>query len=193
VTGLRQVRLALGLSQAAFARRLRVSAESYRAWDAGRRTTPHEVLERATTYAGQGSEGPMPLAPLARQLRMNETTLRRAARDGRLTIVVEPHPSSGRCVVRATREAVESFRTNVFGKTHRWTPRPGPNVALPDPPADCARRIAEIRLRLRLTQTEFAARLGAKGKAVVYQWESGKRRPASLFWRRILDLSDPRS
>lgn len=163
VTDLRQIRLTLRLSQEAFAERLGVSSESYRAWDSGRRETPHDVLERASTYTAQASEGPVPLATLARQLRMNETTLRRAARDGRLTIVVEPYRASGRAVVRATRGAVEALRANVFGRTHRWTPRPLPNVALPDPPADAARRIAEIRSGLRLTQTEFAVRLGAAG------------------------------
>lgn len=193
MTTLRQIRVSTGLSQDSFAERLGVSRESYRTWDSGRRGTPREVLDRALAYAADVVDGPMTLAALARQMKMNETTLRRAARDGRLTIVIEPYRASGRAVVRATREAAEAFRANVLGKTHRWKPRPRPNSALPDPPADFARRIADLRLRLRLTQTQFAERLGAAGKAVVYQWESGKRRPTSLFWRRILDLGDPRS
>ena len=30
--------------------------------------------------------------------------------------------------------------------------------------------------------------LGAAGKAVVYQWESRKRWPSAVFWRRIVLL-----
>ena len=32
---------------------------------------------------------------------------------------------------------------------------------------------------------QLAARVGAASKAVVYQWESGKRKPSSVFWLRV--------
>jgi hypothetical protein len=37
--------------------------------------------------------------------------------------------------------------------------------------------------------------VGAAGKAVVYQWESGKRQPSPVFWLRIerLERTDPES
>jgi transcriptional regulator with XRE-family HTH domain len=38
---------------------------------------------------------------------------------------------------------------------------------------------------LRLTLSEFAARIGAANKAVVYQWESGNRKPSPVFWEKI--------
>ena len=44
---LRECRIALGQSQAAFAVMLGVSPESYRTWDARRRATPPHVMARA--------------------------------------------------------------------------------------------------------------------------------------------------
>ena len=48
---LREYRIALGQSQAAFAAMLGVSPESYRTWDAGRRATPLKILARARALA----------------------------------------------------------------------------------------------------------------------------------------------
>ena len=47
---LRECRIALGQSQAAFAAMLGVSPESYRTWDAGRRATPPKILARARRW-----------------------------------------------------------------------------------------------------------------------------------------------
>ena len=48
---LRECRIALGQSQAAFAAMLDVSPESYRTWDTGRRATPSQVMARAQALA----------------------------------------------------------------------------------------------------------------------------------------------
>ena len=48
---LRECRIALGKSQAAFAAMLGVSPESYRTWDSGRRATPPKMLARARALA----------------------------------------------------------------------------------------------------------------------------------------------
>ena len=48
---LRECRIALGHSQAAFAAMLGVSLESHRTWDAGRRATPPKILARARALA----------------------------------------------------------------------------------------------------------------------------------------------
>jgi DNA-binding XRE family transcriptional regulator len=53
-----------------------------------------------------------------------------------------------------------------------------------------APRLLHIRQSLQMTQARLASEIGAAGKAVVYQWESGKRRPSPLFWRRIEELID---
>jgi len=56
-------------------------------------------------------------------------------------------------------------------------------------PADDADPIRRVRRGLGLTQGQFATRVGAARQAIVYQWESRKRRPSPLFWQRIRDLS----
>jgi DNA-binding transcriptional regulator YiaG len=38
-------------------------------------------------------------------------------------------------------------------------------------------------------QSAFAKRIGAAGKAVVYQWETRKRRPSPVFWKKITALT----
>jgi hypothetical protein len=45
-----------------------------------------------------------------------------------------------------------------------------------------------LRRQLSMTQTQLATTIGAAGKAVVYQWESGKRTPSPVSWRRIEQL-----
>ena len=45
-------------------------------------------------------------------------------------------------------------------------------------------------MRLDLSQADLAERIQAAGKAVVYQWESQKRIPSPVFWRRIEELAD---
>jgi hypothetical protein len=44
-------------------------------------------------------------------------------------------------------------------------------------PSDYARRLRSLRRRLGLPQAQLATRIGAAGKAVIYQWESNKRHP----------------
>ncbi|PWT81412.1 MAG: hypothetical protein C5B57_10540 [Blastocatellia bacterium] len=44
------------------------------------------------------------------------------------------------------------------------------------------------RTELRLSQRLFAQRVGAAGKAVIYQWESRKRAPSPVLWARVLTL-----
>ena len=53
---LRDCRIALGQSQAAFAAMLGVPPESYRTWDTGRRVTPPKMLARARALATHRDE-----------------------------------------------------------------------------------------------------------------------------------------
>jgi DNA-binding transcriptional regulator YiaG len=57
-------------------------------------------------------------------------------------------------------------------------------------PDDFDRQLVALRMRLRITQTQLAARIGAAGNAVIYQWESRKRRPSSILWRRVIELAE---
>jgi DNA-binding transcriptional regulator YiaG len=73
----------------------------------------------------------------------------------------------------------------------RYAARPLP----PDTnvPSDYDFQLRHLRQELRLTQSEFARRIGAAAKAVVYQWESRKRRPSPVFWKKIAALKIKRT
>src|SRR5262245_57645531 len=103
LTMIRDVRMALGLSQRPLALRLGISLESYRPWDSGRRDTPNDIIERALAIArGDDTNLPMPLSKLSRLLAINECTLRAAARDGRLAVTTELPTGRSKLILRAT-------------------------------------------------------------------------------------------
>jgi DNA-binding transcriptional regulator YiaG len=190
VNPVRAVRLALRLSQPEFARRLGVSAESYRTWDSGRRDPPATIVARAFELANSDPGTlPMPLSQLARELRVSEVTLRRAARTGRLAVIVDAPRFLGKPFLRATREAGAAFMTVFYRQTSRWTTSSVPAIVLPDVPPDYDRRLRQLRVGLHVTQSELATKVGAAGKAVIYQWESRKRKPTAIMWRRVLNLA----
>jgi ribosome-binding protein aMBF1 (putative translation factor) len=60
-----------------------------------------------------------------------------------------------------------------------------PAAPLPAVPDDYDRRLRRLRQRMRFSQADLAARIGAAGKAVVYQWEARKRTPSPVFWQKI--------
>lgn len=68
--------------------------------------------------------------------------------------------------------------------------RPGtPEVALRQPRRMASyRQLRALRRRLRLTQDGLARRIGAAGKAVIYQWESRKRTRSPVLWRQVMRL-----
>ena len=87
---LRECRIALGQSQAAFAAMLGASPESYRTWDAGRRATALKILARARALATPREDHALlPLPVLALLIGVHVKTLRSAARDGRLLVTYE--------------------------------------------------------------------------------------------------------
>lgn len=187
---IRDFRLLIKLSQSEFAERLGVSVESYRMWDSGRRDPPRVVLGKARELANAGpADRPLGLLELARILGVSVYRLREAARDGRLAVTYENRVVFGNLVPRATRAAGELYKRQYYGKKARWTPRPSPPQDRPAIPIDYHRRLIKLRSRLGLSQAQLASTIGAAGKAVVYQWESRKRTPSPLFWRRILSLT----
>ena len=100
---LRECRIALGQSQAAFAALLGVSPESYRTWDAGRRATPPHVMARARALATHRDEHALlPLPVLALLIGVHVKTLRAAARDGRLPVTYDTRTTFRRLRARAT-------------------------------------------------------------------------------------------
>jgi DNA-binding transcriptional regulator YiaG len=187
MTPLRSLRLATKVSQSVFAGRLGVSLDAYRPWDSGRREPPAEILVKAQALANVGAyDLPLALPILAKLLGVSVLRLREAARDGRLEITYETRTAFGRPIPRATRLAGEAYKRCYYGKRSRWVPRPAPPAPFPPVPPDFDRRLRDVRRCLSLSQAQLAERIGAVGKAVVYQWESRKRIPSPLFWSRIL-------
>jgi DNA-binding transcriptional regulator YiaG len=186
---LRDLRRAVGLKQKAFAALIDVSVETLRTWDSGRRPVPPAILQRARKAVVDLPRNTelLSLDQLARELGVHVRTLRAAARTGRLVVQFSSRSVFGRPIRFATRSAASAFMERYYRQSYsRTARRPSP----PDMhvPSDCADRLSQVRQTLRLTQGQFAEAIGAASKAVVYQWESKKRKPSPVFWQRIEQL-----
>lgn len=186
---LRGCRQALSLSQAAFAAELGVSPETYRVWDSARRQPPAHVLDRALALVVHRKDDQelLPLTVLATLIGVHVRTLRNAARDGRLAVTYDTRTTFRRLRTRATPADARIFRQSYFGRTVRAEDRRAPLTWSAIPP-DYDVRIRAVRQSLGLSQARFATLIGAARKAVVYQWESRKRTPSPVFWKRIQAL-----
>lgn len=186
---LRQIRAQLGLSQRKFSARLGVSFESYRTWESGRRGIAGGVLSRAAELARVDQPGlPMPLASLAKVLGVCEMTLRNAVRSGRLPIVANAPAGLGKPILRAMRADGEAFLAEHYRRAPHWNSHRRCLTGVPRVPADCATRVRQFRTGRHLSQRDLAHQLGAAGRAVVYQWECGRRRPSPILWLRLLAM-----
>ena len=188
---IREIRQSAGLSQRAFAERLKIPLQTYRPIDSGRRKASSQLLQRATELL-EGHHRDLELKTLdalADEYDIHPRTLRAAARDGRLQVSLTTRSVFGRPLRLATRSSVDAFvRRHYRQRYSRFAP---PLHTLPRTtvPTNFASRIIGLRLRLRITQAELARRIGAANKAVIYQWESRKRRPSIVFWTRIERLA----
>ena len=127
----------------------------------------------------------LPLQVLADELHVHVRTLRAAAHDGRLAATFGARPFFGKLTATATREAATRFMTTWYRRTYGRGRRRQVPVCRVVVPADYAPMLVGLRLRLGLSQQQLATRVGAASKAVIYQWESGKRRPSPVFWLRV--------
>ena len=178
----RRLRLQLQLSQAEFATRLGVAEQTYRTWDSGRRTPPRSIVSKAKRLQ-EMTGGLLPMQRLADEYHIHVRTLRKAAQDGRLEATFSTRMAFGKLVAFASREAVGTFKLRYYRQTTQWNRPPKPIVCtIPD---DYDRVLVTLRASLRLTQSGLADRIGAANKAVVYQWESRRRRPSPVLWKRI--------
>ena len=185
MNALRRLRLQMDLSQSEFARRLGVAEQTYRTWDSGRRTPPRSIVSRAKRLQ-ETAGGLLPLPLLADEFRIHVRTLRKAAQDGRLQATFSTRMAFGKLVAFASREAVETFKRRYYRQTTQWNRPPKPTVCTI--PEDYDRVLVTVRAGLRLTQSALANRIGAANKAVVYQWESRRRRPSPVLWKRVQTL-----
>ena len=186
---LRECRIALGQSQAAFAAMLGASPESYRTWDSGRRATPPQVMARARALATHRDDHALlPLSVLALIIGVHVKTLRAAARDGRLPVIYDTRTTFRRLRARATLADARAFRRSYYGRTVRPDDRRAP-LTWASVPSDYAAQIRAVRRARGLSQAQLATLVGAARKAVVYQWETRRRCPSPVFWTRIQKLA----
>jgi DNA-binding transcriptional regulator YiaG len=189
VSTLRDIRTRLQWSQAACAAALGVAAETFRSWEAGRRPAPEAVVRRAQALTAKRSPPErLPLQVLANHFRVHVRTLRAAAHDGRLAATFGARPYFGRLTATATREAVAAFMATWYRRTYGRGRRCLVPVCRVQVPENYAARVIGLRRQLGLSQRQLAATIGAASKAVVYQWESGKRKPSPVFWLRLEQL-----
>jgi DNA-binding transcriptional regulator YiaG len=185
-SALREIRTRLGLSQAECASALGVAVETLRTWDAGRRLAPAAIVRRVKRLKRKRPpQERLPLQVLADELQVHVRTLRAAARDGRLAATFSPRPYFGKLTATATREDGARFMATWYRRTYGRGRRrlvPPCRVIVPD---NFANTLVGLRRRLGLSQQQLAARIGAASKAIIYQWESSKRKPSPVFWLRI--------
>jgi DNA-binding transcriptional regulator YiaG len=186
VSPLREIRTRLGLSQAECSTALGVALETLRTWDAGRRPAPDAILSQARTLKARRSwQDRVPLQVLANELHVHVRTLRAAAHDGRLAVTFSPRSYFGKLTATATREAGAQFMATWYRRTYgRGRRRPVP-VSRLVMPTNFAATLVGLRRRLGLSQQQLADKVGAASKAVIYQWEAGKRTPSPVFWLKI--------
>ena len=185
---MRECRIALGQSQAAFAAMIGASPESYRPWDAGRRAPPLKILARARALATHRDDHALlPLPVLALLIGVHVKTLRAAARDGRLPVTYDTRTTFRRLRARATPAAARAFRRSYYGRPVKSVDRRAP-LTWASVPDDYDEQIRALRRACGLSQAQLATLVGAARKAVVYQWEARTRTPLPLFWQRLTAL-----
>lgn len=203
---LRECRNRLGLSQRQMAVRLGVDLETCRVLDSARRPAPVAILARARLLAAQvpapvvirvpapqrpspsTDEPLLPLPILARMIGTHVRTLWNAARRGQLAVVYDTRTTFRQMRSRATFSEARRYREQDYGRRHVASAQVSSPTWAAIPP-DYDKRIRRLRRRMHLTQAAFARKLGAANKAVIYQWESRKRRPSPVFWQRIEGLA----
>src|SRR5262249_42470292 len=177
VNELRELRRDAHVTQQELADLLTVPVNTFRMWDSNLRRPPaHVVVHARDVLAARAQRRQLlPLAVLAKELGVHVRTLRSAARTGRLETQFSGRSVFGRPMRFASREAGERFIARHYRCFSGQEICPSP---LPTVPGDYDQRLRELRRRRGLTQEALARRIGAAGKAVIYQWESRKRTPS---------------
>ena len=185
-SALREIRTRLGLSQAECATALGVALETFRTWGAGRRPAPDAIVSHARTLqAKRPRHHRVALQVLADEFHVHVRTLRAAAHDGRLAVTFSSRSHHGKVTATATRDAGARFMATWYRRTYGRGRRRLVPVCRLVVPANFAATLVGLRRRLGLSQQQLADQVGAASKAVIYQWESGKRTPSPVFWLRV--------
>jgi DNA-binding transcriptional regulator YiaG len=177
------------MSQGELAGVLGVPCNSLRMWDSGLRPTPSAALDKARVAAEEAVRDlqPLTLPVLATQLNVHLRTLQAAARTGRLAVQYSERSVFGRPLRHSTIAAGKAFQRAYY---KRYSGQPVGRFKVPARvPRECGLHLRNLRRRFKISQNDLAELIGAANKAVVYQWESGKRAPSPVFWERVLTLT----
>jgi DNA-binding transcriptional regulator YiaG len=187
VNELRELRRNAHVTQQELADLLKIPVNTFRMWDSGLRRPSAPIVARVRDALARQAQRRqlLPLADLAKELGVHVRTLQAAARTGRLETQFSVRSVFGRPMRFASRAAGEQFIARHYRCFSGQKICPAP---LPTVPGDYDKRLRDVRRRRGLTQDALARRIGAAGKAVVYQWESRKRTPSPVLWRRFLEL-----
>jgi DNA-binding transcriptional regulator YiaG len=191
LTPIRELRRTADLSQQEFATLIDVPLNTLRMWDSGLRPIPIAVMHRAAEAVEEHARRQqlLSLDQLDKELGVHIRTLQAAARTGRLEVHFSVRSAFGRPIRFASRAAGERFLARHYRRSSGQETCP---LLLPIVPNDYDQHVRRVRRRLGLTQCALAQKIGAAGKAVVYQWESRKRTPAPVLWQRLLALQHRR-
>jgi len=85
---------------------LKVSPDSHRVWESGRRVLPPGLTDMARMAIAARAQALLSMAQLAERLGVHPRTLRAAARDGRLEVTDDTRSAFSRPVPRATTGAM---------------------------------------------------------------------------------------
>ena len=175
------------LRDSVIAKLLDVPVNTFRMWDSGLRPVPVPMLLRARVAVAHHARQTelLPLDQLANELHVHIRTLQAAVRTGRLEAHFSVKSVFGRPKRLATRAAAEQFMVTHYRRFAGQQVCPAPLLTVPP---DYDQRLRSLRRQLRLSQAGLARRIGAAGKAVVYQWESRKRTPSPVLWQQVLRL-----
>jgi DNA-binding XRE family transcriptional regulator len=165
-------------------RRAREHVSHVGQWDAPGAGGNTAAARAAVEHLAQRTEL-LPLVQLAREFHVHVRTLQAAVRTGRLAAHFSVKSVFGRPRRLATRAATEQFMATHY---RRFGGQKACLAPLPTVPNDYDQQLRGLRRRLRLTQDGLARRIGAAGKAVIYQWESRKRTPSPVLWQQVMRL-----
>jgi len=156
VSELRELRRQLALSQAEFADRLGVPAETLRTWDSGRRPAPAPVMRRARDAACRCVDETelVRLKQLATEFSVHPATLQAAAKTGKLVVHFSEKSAFGRPILYGTRGEVKRFKAVHYRRSGGQRTLQKPLTAVPP---DYDERLKCVRQRLTVISGRFRA------------------------------------
>ena len=159
---LRECRIALGQSQAAFALpcSVRLPSRTGRGMPGGGRRRRRCWHARSALATHRNDHELLPLPVLALLIGVHVKTLRAAARDGRLPVTYDTRTTFRRLRARATPAAARAFRRSYYGRTGEAQMDRRAPLTWASVPSDYDEQIRALRRARGLSQAQLAITRG---------------------------------